>query len=109
MSDLEKVINGLTQHLSGKVPRCDNCMYSGAEDMKKYTDPYSCALSVMADALQLLKEQKPVEPVRDPKCGRVWLCGNCGQFVGFEDNDPSDPNEYDHFCRSCGKAVKWDA
>ena len=60
------------------------------------------------DALALLKEQEAVEPVLDEQTGRIWLCGNCGSYVGFEDNDPHDPNEFDKFCRDCGRPVLWE-
>ena len=50
----------------------------------------------------------PVKPVRDEKTGRIWLCGNCGSYVGFEDHDESDPNEFDNFCRECGHPVSWE-
>ena len=55
----------------------------------------------------LLKEQKAVKPVLDEQTGRIWLCGNCGSYVGFEDNDPHDPNEFDKYCRECGRPVLW--
>ena len=57
---------------------------------------------------KLLKEQEAVEPVLDKQTGRMWLCGNCGSYVGFEDNDPHDPNEYDKYCRECGRPVLWE-
>ena len=57
---------------------------------------------------ELLKEQEAVKPIRDKKTGRVWLCGNCGSYVGFEDNDPHDPNEFDKYCRQCGREVRWE-
>ena len=55
----------------------------------------------------LLKEQEAVEPVLDEQTGRIWLCGKCGSYVGFEDNDPHDPNEFDKYCRDCGTPVLW--
>ena len=55
----------------------------------------------------LLKEQDAVKPVLDEQTGRIWLCGKCGSYVGFEDNDPHDPNEFDNFCRCCGTPVLW--
>ena len=54
-------------------------------------------------ALELLTTQS-VKPRRN---GRVWLCGNCDEYVGFEDHDENDPNEFDNYCRKCGKAVAW--
>jgi hypothetical protein len=63
----------------------------------------------MAQALvELLKEQEAVKPVRDKQTGRIWLCGKCGSFVGFEDNDPYDPNEYYKYCSECGRPVLWE-
>ena len=56
----------------------------------------------------LLKEQEAVKPVIDEQTGRIWLCGKCGSYVGFEDNDPHDPNEFDKFCRNCGRPVLWE-
>lgn len=58
-------------------------------------------------AIALLKEQEAVAPVLDEQTGRIWLCGNCGSYVGFEDNDPHDPNEFDQYCRGCGRPVDW--
>ena len=57
---------------------------------------------------ELLKEQEAVKPVLDEQTGRIWLCGKCGTYVGFEDNDPHDPNEYDKYCRDCGTPVLWE-
>ena len=64
MAEREKVIRGLECCLASKYPPCGECGYDG--DMK-YNDPWSCRLSLMADALALLKEQEPrvMEPVGD--------------------------------------------
>lgn len=81
-----------------------------AKDFKGYVnelsllrDDYKGVMEYIDDALELLKEQS-VKPRRN---GRVWLCGNCGEYVGFEDHDENDPNEFDNYCRKCGKAVAW--
>ena len=58
--------------------------------------------------LELLKEQEAVKPVRDELTGRMWLCGKCGSYVGFEDNDPHDPNEFNKYCHECGRPVLWE-
>lgn len=58
--------------------------------------------------LSLLKEQEAVKPVLDEQTGRIWLCGKCGSYVGFEDHDPNDPNEFDKYCRECGRPVLWE-
>ena len=57
---------------------------------------------------KLLKEHEAVKPVLDEQTGRIWLCGKCGSYVGFEDNDPHDPNEFDKYCRECGRPVLWE-
>lgn len=66
-----------------------------------------CA-ELVRDTIDLLKEQDAVKPVRDKKTGRIWLCGKCGSYVGFEDHDEDDPNEFDKFCRECGHPVLWE-
>ena len=51
------------------------------------------------DALELLKEQEPVEPKRiDGKRNYFIKCGNCNYdlVTGFQ------------FCPHCGQAVKWE-
>lgn len=72
---------------------------------EEYTDEQhkECAY----DALVLLSVLNPVKPVRDNATGRYWCCGNCGTYVGFEDSDHTDPNEFDSYCRKCGRPVLW--
>lgn len=57
--------------------------------------------------LELLKEQKPIEPeeiindkypVGDSNRCRGWRCGECKEEI------PGDAN----FCPYCGRKVKWD-
>lgn len=96
MIDREKVINELH----------DARRY--LED-KEWSD--RCAsphIDAINDALAMLKEQDAVKPILDKQTGRLWLCGKCGSYVGFEDNDPHDPNEYDKYCRDCGTPVLWE-
>ena len=63
---------------------------------------------IINSAIDFLKEQEPVKPERDKETGRIWLCGKCGSYVGFEDHDEDDPNEFDKFCRECGHPVLWE-
>ena len=105
--DREKVIKG--------VESCIKMGRLGVENCRELNCPYfenglrlSCWIDVLVDALAMLKEQEAVKPVLDEQTGRLWLCGNCGSYVGFEDNDPHDPNEFDKFCRECGKPVLWE-
>lgn len=89
--DREKIIEALQYMIS------ENC----TETQFDYTDDIEAAIA-------MLKEQEAVKPVLDEKTGRIWLCGNCGSYVGFEDNDPHDPNEFDKYCRKCGRPVLWE-
>lgn len=62
------------------------------------------AVAAMTDALELLKEQEPVEPT----------IGRCEEYDGHDSwwyqrgkcETPIDVD--DKYCRNCGKAVKWD-
>jgi len=64
--------------------------------------------SFCEDVIALLKEQEAVEPRRDANCVMMFRCGVCGEYVGFIDSDPGDPNEQDNYCRNCGRKVKWE-
>ena len=100
--DKEKVVNGLkTDVLPFLQHHCD--MQCDRE--KRWI---SKMIITVHDALTLLKEQEAVRPVLDEQTGRIWLCGKCGSYVGFEDNDPHDPNEFDKYCRDCGAPVLWE-
>ena len=100
MADREKVIVGL-EHCDRLG--CSMCPYKPGG-----YSPMDCRIQLMRDALELLKEQEAVKPVLDEQTGRIWLCGKCGSYVGFEDNDPHDPNEFDKYCRECGRPVLWE-
>lgn len=75
MIDREKVIRGMECCLASKYPPCGECGYDG--DMK-YNDPWSCRLSLMADALVLLKAQEPRVTCSVCKYSRClsgeWFC-----------------------------------
>jgi hypothetical protein len=64
-------------------------------------------LWLFSEILAMLKEQEAVEPRRDANCVRMFRCGVCGEYVGFIDSDPGDPNKQYNYCRNCGHAVKW--
>ena len=98
MTDREKTLKGLECLITNEVP-CEGCPYCGSG---------YCLRNIAKDAMELLKEQEAVKPVLDKQTGRIWLCGNCGTYVGFEDNDPHDPNEFDKYCRECGRPVLWE-
>lgn len=55
-------------------------------------------VSMVADAISLLKEQEAVPVIqREVMHMLVWCCGSCG--VAITDGDK--------FCRMCGRPVKW--
>jgi hypothetical protein len=64
--------------------------------------------SVLNDALALLKEQEPIEPVDDGHGSLI--CGNqgyeCG-CVGRYDLTTKVVEKYCNFCPECGRKVKW--
>lgn len=97
MTDRAKVIKGLEtikQFFGYGLP-------SAAELFDSY-------YGILNDAIALLKDQESIEPVLDATTKRFYRCGACGEYVGFIDSDPGDPNEQDCFCRNCGRAVKWE-
>lgn len=102
MPDKEKVIKGLEMCIADDF--CDGCPY----EEHCFSDGEITAIRMMRDALSLLKEQEAVKPVLDEQTGRIWLCGKCGSYVGYEDNDPDDLNEFDKHCRNCGTPVLWE-
>lgn len=55
--------------------------------------------SLMTDALELLKEQEPVEPKLVGV--NMWACGKCGALLGWEDFSQS------RHCPVCGRKVDW--
>lgn len=92
MIDREKVIKGLECCSEEEIDGCnfcELCPYHGV----------GCVDSVLKDALELLKAQKPVEPVQDMVGDTLfWVCGRCGH----------DICSTDWYCANCGRAVKWD-
>lgn len=102
--DREKIIKGLECCSEMSGDECQECPY-GHECLDNDL-PYGMP-HLAADALALLKEQEAVKPVLDERTGRIWLCGKCGSYVGLEDDDPYDPNEFDKYCRECGRPVLW--
>jgi len=102
--DREKVIKGLEHCLSRYVDGlCDDCPYMGELD-KSYMIPMKCKEIIMRDALELLKEQEAVEPIKplDKDDDYTFMCSNCkGElFCGDVIRD--------NFCPTCGRSVKWE-
>ena len=58
-----------------------------------------CVKTLAQDALALLKQHMPVEPIQDMVGDRLfWVCGSCGH----------DVSQNDWYCSTCGKAIKWE-
>ena len=89
MTEREKVIEGLE-----KVWDAFNHM-----EHELYAD-------YVYDALELLKEQEPMEPLAEYSVhtGSKWaICGKCHEPLA-KASDKEMPN----YCPFCGRAVKWD-
>ena len=93
MPDRKKVIQWLEACSCGCE---DGCPY----EYDGLVHHVECKADLMKDALELLKEQEPVEPVEKRNRGFYYACGSCGKPLGIV--LPS-------YCQYCGKAVKWDA
>lgn len=100
MSDREKVIKGLRCIIEGTI-RCENCGYA----IDKHGH-YSCKQNCAADAIALLKEQKPKQvlfmekrPVK-PCNALSGFCHKCNHNLIYGVNK--------HFCGFCGQAVTWE-
>lgn len=96
MIDREKVIDGLNETISylrlktgGVVDRCIQHQY---------------------DALELLKEQEALKPIKPIYQGDdSYLCDNCGETVGWEEMACCGIDQVKFkYCPGCGRKVKWD-
>ncbi len=87
MADREKVISDLEEQIA----------WIRDNDFHKFPG-WGHAVLAMRDALALLKEQEPVEPIYGLHGERH--CGNCRNSLWVSGQ---------RFCASCGRAVKWDA
>lgn len=85
------------------IERCICHVPDACRDCSKYIGAYTpnCMEQLLADALELLKEQEPHMMkkeafIPDPD----GLCPICKWPLYPEDNP--------HYCGNCGQAVKWD-
>ena len=58
--------------------------------------PHLIPWDEIVEAISLLKEQEPIEPVTYPDNAMYPQCGNCGEWLLWDDK----------FCSNCGRAVK---
>ena len=70
--------------------------------------PDSMMTDGVVEALELLKEQEPVEPKLVGV--NTWICGECGALLGWEEFTQSGLELVENrFCPECGRRVKWNA
>lgn len=98
MSDKDRVIKGLTHCIAWNG--LHECQPKVGDDCP-YVDEADCKLSIMYDALVLLKDQEAVKPIKkdtveitaryefDCQCGAPLLIGQ-------------------PYCANCGRSVKWE-
>ena len=97
MADRDMVIKSIENCLHEKD--CDNCSYEGCIHAHG-----NCIGDLMAHALELLKEQEAVKPLKSKLSfthgfdWEIWDCGCCGNQL----------RSFAKYCDQCGKAVKWD-
>ena len=97
MTDRKKVIKGLVYCIGHHL--CFSCGYYDPNNVR-------CQKDLMRDALELLKEQKTVEPKLVGV--NTWTCGECGALLGWEEFAQSGLELIKYkFCPECGRAVKW--
>lgn len=74
---------------------CDDCPYT----YNARSDRCECTAEMAFDALELLKEQEPVKPIK-PRGSASWICGACKIAIGT--------SLIYRFCPWCGAEAKQD-
>lgn len=103
MTDREKVIKGLECCSAMSGDECQKCPYG--HECRDTDLPYGMP-HLAADALALLKEQEPIEPITSDGDDLYWqpgdedyACGACGEELA---------GSWWVYCPYCGRKVKWD-
>lgn len=89
MADFENVVKSLEICLTNST--CNDCWYF---NNAQYGE---CHGNMMRDALELLKAQTPIKPIRDSFLN--WRCGNCRREI--------DKYAGEIYCPGCGRKVAW--
>lgn len=92
MADREKVMQWLKTCANGCE---DGCPY----EYKNLIYRVECKADLMSDALELLKAQESVKPIK-PRGSASWICGACKIAIGT--------SLIYNFCPWCGAEVKQD-
>jgi hypothetical protein len=98
MPDREKVFDAIRNCIT--EPKCRDCPWDECEkfDCKKVSVP----VSLLLDALKLLKEQEAVEPILKrkgkSKMYNDYVCPICDNNVVYEQC----------YCSECGKPFLWE-
>ena len=100
MADRAKVFDAIRNCIT--EPKCKDCPWEDCENVghKRVEVP----LTLMLDALELLKEQGPVKPIKSKLSftrgfmWEIWDCGCCGNQL----------RSFAKYCDQCGRAVKWE-
>ena len=93
----EEVIRGLAV-CSDNGWDCDACPYEGKKQ---------CYDEVRHDAVSLLREQEPVEPLL--QTGGNYVCGRCQMYtVGFQHPITGKSVKTWKYCPACGRKVRWE-
>jgi len=107
MTDREKAIQGLREL------RAHFRAMAGVASSNQGRKSHIESAEIIADAIDLLTAQEPVEPVVDKNIstgesddpwGRLFFCGACGRRI----NEKYNPDEDDKYCKHCGRPVKWE-
>ena len=70
-------------------------------------DDHELAGYYIQRAIDLLKEQEPVQPV--PCADKMWICSNCFTPVKFDGLQECGIVNIEHkFCPECGHRIKWE-
>ena len=95
MSDRGEIIEGL-QNVSHYFKSMLKAGYDGDADI------YREHREAVKKAIELLKEQEPVEPIEasaeDCPFVAVYVCPGCKLSINYEDN----------YCWHCGRKMKWE-
>ena len=100
MTERENVIKGLEELEGFLFKEYTNIK---AEESKIYYNRFKS----LSDAINILKEQKPVKPNLDVD---EWICGNCCHKLEHQEllGDNMLFHEQYNYCPNCGKKVKWE-